>query len=190
MLKHVVLLIGAACSIASCATPASVSGMAATPVAARPVPPSLSRAIVVEGVGGGRETNPLWTSQVGNAEFQEALAKSLQARGLYAENTAAARYALSATLVNLAQPTIGADMTVGASIKYTLVERRTRSQVYDRVVDSFHTATVGDAALGVERRRLASVGAIKKNIENFIEDLSRSPPAAAPPPRGARRTGS
>jgi len=188
MLKYALLLIAAGFSVSSCAGPATVSGMVAAPTAAATAPPTLSRAIAVQTVGGGRETNPMWTSQVGNAEFQDALTKSLQARGMHADG-AAARYLLTVALVNLAQPMMGLDMTVSASVKYTLVERQSQTQVYDRLIDSSHTATFGDAVYGVERLRLANEGAIKKNIENFINDLSKSPPApAAPPPRGARRT--
>src|SRR6185503_4700604 len=142
MLRYALLLIAAGLAISSCAGPATVTGMVATPVAATPVPPTLSRAIAVQTVGGGRETSPLWTSQVGNAEFQDALTKSLQARGMHAEG-AAARYLLSATLINLAQPLMGLDMTVSASVKYTLVERQSQRQVYDRLIDSSHTATFG-----------------------------------------------
>jgi hypothetical protein len=190
MLKVALLLIGAGLSVASCASPASVSGMVTTPAATAPVPASLNRAIAVETVGGGRETNPMWTSQVGNAEFQEALTKSLQARGMHADNVAAARYALRATLMNLAQPMIGLDMTVSASVKYTLVDKQSQQMVYDRLIDSSHTATFGDAAIGVQRLRLANEGAIKKNIENFMADLEKSPPAPPPPARPAHRTGS
>ena len=60
--------------------------MVAAPTAAATAPPTLSRAIAVQTVGGGRETNPMWTSQVGNAEFQDALTKSLQARGMHARH--------------------------------------------------------------------------------------------------------
>lgn len=192
MLKAILLLVGAGFAVASCATPATVSGMVTAPAAAAPVPASLNRTVAVESVGGGRETNPMWTSQVGNAEFQEALTKSLQARGMHADNPAAARYALRATLMNLAQPMMGFDMTVSASVKYTMIDRQSQQMVYDRLIDSSHTATFGDAAIGVQRLRLANEGAIKKNIENFIADLEKSPPAPAPsrPARPARRTGS
>ncbi|MEM7445696.1 MAG: hypothetical protein AAF414_20410 [Pseudomonadota bacterium] len=40
--------------------------------------------VEIEEVGCGQETNPLWTSEVGNAEFREALLVSLQNAGLAA----------------------------------------------------------------------------------------------------------
>ncbi len=183
------MLFAVALVLANCATPAGVPGMVSMPTAAAPPPAAsaLAQSIAVESVAGGEETSPMWVSKVGNAQFQEALTKSLEARGLYAREGADARFALRVGLVSLAQPLIGLDMTVRSSVRYTLMNRATQQPVYDRVIDASHTATFADAAIGVERLRLANEGSIRKNVEAFLADLTQRAPTIAPEPPLQRR---
>lgn len=193
MLRVSLLLIAAAI-VEGCASPATVPAMVAAPSmpAERFQASPLARAIAVEGVTGGEPTSPLWVSKVGNAEFDQALRRSLESAALMASTPAAAKYDLRANLVTLSQPMVGFDLTVKASVKYTLVERATRQPVYDDFVSADHTATFSDHPLAAERLRLANEGAIRKNIEAFIRDVVAR--VQAPPPRrpgrAAPRTGS
>ncbi len=71
----------------------------------------------------------------------------------------------------MAQPLAGFDMTVKASVKYTLTDTQTGKKVFDEFVSTSHTATMGDTVIGVQRLRLANQGAIKKNIKALIDLL-------------------
>ena len=107
--------------------------------------------LAIETVNGGQETNPLWTSQVANQDFRQALEKSLQIYGLYTADKNS-KYAVSAYLQNL-------------------VERKTNKIIFNQVISTPYTATVSDAFAGVERLRLANEGAIKSNIEELIKKI-------------------
>ena len=48
-------------------------------------------------VSGGKKTNPMWTSQIGNEEFQQALLNSLKAHALISVGDA--KYKLTAKLL-------------------------------------------------------------------------------------------
>lgn len=129
----------------------------------------LSNAIVVEGVEGGKETNPLWTSKVSNEDFAEALRQTFSAHAMLA--TDAGKFSLVAELLKLKQPIMGIDMSVTSDVKYTLTELESGDVVFEDTISKKYTATMGDAFIGTERLRLANEGSIKTNIATLIESL-------------------
>jgi hypothetical protein len=135
----------------------------------QPRNPAMKGAVAVGAVGGGKETNPAWTSQVSNAEFQAALTASLKLAGLLAEGPA--RYSLKSALVKLDQPFIGLDMTVTATVQYAVTDTTTDAVVWSESVVTPHTATMGDAFVGATRLKLANEGAVRKNIAQLVEKL-------------------
>jgi hypothetical protein len=167
------LLAGSCLLAAGCATPARVDQMIAEPAVAKRIaaPAALKGNVAIRDVTGGRETNPMWVSNVGSSEFEGALAGSLRAAGMYSENRQAGRYFLTAHLAKLDQPLVGFSMTVTATVNYTLTERATGKDVLARTISTPYTATPGDAFVGAERLRLANEGAIRTNIARLIDEL-------------------
>jgi hypothetical protein len=155
--------------------------VAAAPASARPVlPKALLGGIGIRDVTGGRETNPLWVSNVGSAEFERALEDSLRNAGLLAPVRGSAPYQLSADLRKLDQPLMGFDMTVTATIDWNLVERSSGRDVLRRSIGTPFTAKMSDAFLGTERLKLANEGAIRRSIEVLIDELARLSLGAQP----------
>jgi|LauGreDrversion4_2_1035121.scaffolds.fasta_scaffold87574_2 hypothetical protein len=153
-----------------CASPARIDQMAANiPVAA--VDAKLKKSIALLDVTGGRETNAMWTSQVASDDFRRALEISLERAGLLSKISSEGRFQLIADLSNLQQPIAGIDMTVTASVQYSLIERKSKKEVYRKVIQQPYTAKFSDAFLGTERLRLANEGAINANISAFIRDI-------------------
>lgn len=173
----VVATIAVAGLIAGCATPARTDQMviSASQVAQTTVPAALKGNIAIRDVTGGSDTNPLWMSSVGSAEFERALEESLRAAGMLQPNRQAGRYFLTAHLQKLDKPFLGFDMTVTATVDYVLTERATGKDVFRRVLETPYTAKVSDAFIGAERLKLANEGAMRANISRLIEDLSRLP---------------
>jgi hypothetical protein len=164
--------------LSACASPAKVENMVLhSPAAASPADPALANGICVTSVKGGEETNPLWTSEVNDANFRAALEKSLRNSGLLAADAANCRYGLEANLLGLAQPTIGFDFEVTAHVNYRLLARGSDQPYLLETITSSHTATMGDAFVGVERLRLANEGAIRKNIEKILTSIMSHRPA-------------
>lgn len=157
-----------------CATPARVEGMsvAASEVGIATAPPALRGNVAIHDVTGGKETNPMWMSSVGSAEFQQALEASLRAVGMLAQTRMSGKYTLVAHLEHLEQPLVGASLTVTATIQYVVSERASGKIVFATKVTEPYTAAFSDAFLGVERLGLANEGAIKANIAKFISQLA------------------
>ena len=158
----------AASALYGCATPA-------TPVAMTVSRSDLSERTIaksnvnfeVRNVSGGQDTNPLWTSQVDNNGFRNALTESLSKLG-FSNASAGRTYEIDAELKELSQPFLGLDMSVTSTINYT-VEGNGRRKTYP--VTSTGTATMSDAFLGYERLRKANEKSIKENIKTFLRML-------------------
>jgi hypothetical protein len=168
-MKSLIIVLSAGI-LAGCATPAAIEKM----VVALPITqtnPSLKNAVGVADVTGGKETNPMWTSQVSSDGFRRALEQSLENAGMLSKIVTGSKYQLTADLTRLDQPMMGFDMTVTSTVRYSLIETQSRKEIYSRVIQIGHTASVSDAFMGVERLRLANEGAVKANIQAFINDL-------------------
>lgn len=156
--------------LAGCATPASIDRMSVS-LPITKTNQALKNNIGVSDVTGGRETNPMWTSQVSSEGFRSALEKSLENANFLSKIVSAGKYQLTADLTRLDQPFIGLDMTVSSTVRYSLIETKTRKEVYTKVIQVSHTASFSDSLYGPERLKIANEGAIKNNIQALITDL-------------------
>lgn len=172
MRKILALSVVATCVvITGCASPAQVSNMKATTFhEQRTEPNALQANLYVSEITGGKGTNPLWTSQVSNSDFRQALEASLASAGMLASGSEG-QYLLRAHLDGLRQPLFGASMTVSSKIHYVILDRQTNKTVFERTIDLPYTAAFSDAFAGVTRLRLANEGAIRVNIQALIKDL-------------------
>ena len=178
------LAIGCLCLIAlgACAQPARVSQMTVTNIAGASVAedPALLGILTIDQVSGGEATDPLWTSEVGNADFRAALENSLQANALLAANPQSARYRVSATLRKVEQPIIAFDSKVTSTVDYRVVDA-TGQTFFERSVTHSHTASMGEAFYGPQRLQLANEGSIAGNIRIFINAFVEHWRANRPP---------
>jgi len=155
--------------LAGCATSATHQAMTVQPQAAAVVNPKLKSAIRVDAVTGGKDTNPLWTSQVDDAGFKKALEDSLAIAGYLATgNNANAPYTLSAELKELDQPLLGFTFDVKSSVVYKLSGN---GSTKDYPVTATGTATVSDAFVAIERLRIANEKSIQENIKVLLKEL-------------------
>ena len=168
---RIAVILTVAALLSACAQPARTSAMVVN-VSAQTILPEdsgLTNAVAVGTVTGGEATNPIWTSQVGNPEFHQALSLSLQQHTMLAQGDAP--MTLQAQLLQIDQPLIGFDMTVTATVAYKITNA-TGEQVFNESVTVPYTATFSDAFVGAERLRLANEGAIRVNIKRFLETLA------------------
>lgn len=164
-----ILLTVAALSLTACAT-ASQPGAMVPSVSAESIVTSQSKlfeAVTVGPVDGGKKTNPLWTSEVSNEDFAEALRQSFAAHAMLATDTG--DYRLDAELVKLKQPVMGIDMSVTSDVKYVLTNVATGAVIFEDTISEKYTAKMSDAFVGVKRLQLANEGSIKANISTLIE---------------------
>lgn len=161
-------ILAAAVNLQGCASGASMQGMTYEKAAASVV---MQGQVAVAPVKGGKDTNPMWVSQVSSEAFEGALKASLLKAGMLSQ-AGQAPLTLEANLVSLKQPMFGLDMTVTATVAYQLKDANGKVLMLETIATPY-TATVGDAFVAVKRLRLANEGAIRKNIETLIGKLEK-----------------
>lgn len=168
------LLLTSLAWLAGCATPARIDQMQVnTPLAVRSAAANspLKDNLAIKDVTGGRDTNPLWMSNVSSSDFERALEASLRDAGLLSPNRQGSKYTLTAHMLKLDQPFIGASMTVTATVQYSVVERSSGKELMSRTLATPYTAAWNEAFLGMERLKLANEGAARTNIQQLIDAL-------------------
>jgi len=180
-ITKVIAVIAIGMLASACASPAEVNNMTVQPIAslsASSSSPFMNNMRLAE-VSGGKETNPMWTSQVSGTAYELALRNSLEANNLILKSNPDPKFELHARLAELEQPFFGLDMTVNSKVSYDVVEIKTRKSWFDKEILASYTATFSDAAMGLVRLRLANEGSVRKNIEQFITELLHMPQKAA-----------
>lgn len=168
-MKKLLLAITFILSVSACAT-ASKPGAMVPAITNKTIigeTSALRENVSVGEITGGKETNPLWTSEVSNEDFAESLRQSFAAHAMLA--LADGDYRLDAQMLQLKQPFAGFNMTVTSTIQYTLTNVTTGDVVLMEEIITPYTAKTSDAFLGVERLRLANEGAIRESIATLIE---------------------
>lgn len=162
--------------LTGCAAPAGIEQMSVNAPIVPSINSPLKKSVTVTSVTGGRETNPMWSSQVGSESFQRALELSLRNVGLSDPLISANKYHLSADILQVSQPMLGLDMTVSANVRYSLIDASTRKEIFSKVIVGTYTAKFSDAFVGVERLKLANEGAAKTNIQLLVDELIQFKP--------------
>ena len=158
--------LGALMGVAACASPSNPALMTLPATSGLTAAPGDLgyRSVTTVTVSGGQNTNPMWTSEVSNADFKTALEGSLTAAGYM--GTEGQPMTISASLIDLKQPMAGFDMSVTSQVRYTVM--RADRSVFDETVAATGTATMGQAFMGVERLRMANEASIRENIKEFL----------------------
>lgn len=165
--------------LSGCATPATQVGMTASApqmASSLTIPDELKGQIAIKDVVGGGETNPMLASNISSSDFEAALEASLRNVGLGAPNRQSGKFLLSSTLVNIAKPFVGVDLTVTTTIHYDLIRRSSNKTAWAKTISSAYTAKFSESFLATERLRLANEGSARTNIETFIKELLESGP--------------
>lgn len=157
-------------TLAACAQPALVSNMTVHQIDVEHSKKLMGN-VRLGTIAGGKETNPLWTSQVSFSDFKQSLENSLKSLSYYAEDEDEAKYIVDANLLNLSQPIFGTDFTVTSNVKYKVHHE---SNEKAKSIVGQGTATMGDNLIGVQRLKTANEKSIKNNITQFLEWLSEN----------------
>jgi hypothetical protein len=162
--------------LTGCAAPAGIEKMTVNEPIFQTANSPLKKSVAVTSVTGGKETNPMWSSQVSTESFQRALELSLRYVGLSDPLTSANKYHLTADILQISQPMLGLDMTVSANVKYSLIDASTRKEIFSKIILGTFTAKFSSAFSGAERLKLANEGAAKTNIQLLVNELQHFKP--------------
>jgi hypothetical protein len=163
------LLITAILGFSGCASPTQSSAMQSEILT---IKKKHSQTVEVQ-VGGGLPTNPMWTSQIANEDLLRAIKESILKNQLFSSVVAigSSEYLLNATIVNLKQPLMGFNMTVGIEIIWTLTPKGTDKPIWEKSIQTESTKGVGDAFAGIKRLRITTEAAAKENISQAIMQI-------------------
>ena len=164
----IILLITLAITFSGCAQKAQMKNMTVKHLKTTTYNDKYANNIDVISVSGGQKTNPAWSSQIASDDFKKAIVASLMNAGLYEKN---AQYRLKAELLKIEQPSMGFDMTVTMTVRYTLLNYKDKSIIFQKVITKPYTATVGDAFAGVKRLQMANEGSARENIYLLLKKL-------------------
>ncbi|KQY86230.1 MULTISPECIES: hypothetical protein [Roseateles] len=164
--------------LVGCGTPSQPLPMAVAPADALQirgwVPEALKFQVGIAPVQGGMETGRWWGSKVSATALQQALEESLHAVGMKPPAPEPApRFELQTELLQLEQPTVPAiGVTVGAAVRYTLVDKASGRVVYQRRIANTEEAGLADAIVSPsERLRIANERTLRANISLLLRDL-------------------
>ncbi|MCB5184220.1 hypothetical protein LG201_03275 [Methylobacillus gramineus] len=96
MKKNIIPLLMLA-ALAGCASPATKEAMLISAETVQSVNPAQKGKFTVAAVTGGKATNPMWTSQVSQENFEGALKESLVLAGLTATDANGSQYKMMPT---------------------------------------------------------------------------------------------
>ena len=151
----IVMLVG-------CATPANKQAMTISKFEGGViVNPGLKGKFYVRNVNGGKDTNPLWTSQVGTADFKSALEQSLDEVGYKADKETNATYLIDAELKELDQPLFGLTFDVHSNVFYVIDGNGTKKSI---PIAATGQAKVNDAFIAIERLPLLQEQEVDKQL--------------------------
>ena len=153
-----------------CATPARSGQMATQAVAPRAQPALLGK-VVVGGVTGGKDTNPLLYPEVGNQQVREALIQSLQNAGYLSPDRDAATITLAAGIVGVDLPTSNS-VTVNVLIRYVLANNEGGQRLFDELVSTTCGPELPRTFFGTTRLRSTEECAVRRNIAALLTKLS------------------
>jgi uncharacterized lipoprotein YajG len=171
MLKHLTSLFLVALLV-GCATPATQQAMSISAQdVGTTVNPQFKGQLAIGSVTGGKDTNPLWSSQVDSQSFKGALDKSISVAGYQAASGTSGKYRVDAVLQDLDQPFMGFTLDVVSKVVYTVSGDGKQKQF---PVSATGSASTSDAFVAIERLRIANERSIKENIKQFIQSLGQS----------------
>lgn len=125
--------------------------------------------LYVRSVSGGKETNPLWLSEVDSEAFKGALENSLAALG-YRSYNSNSEYIIDVTLKDVKHPFAGLTMDVTSDVAYSVTKKNGAINYFQ--VSATGSATISDEVIGHYRAKLANGRSIKENIIKFIRAIS------------------
>jgi hypothetical protein len=158
-------------ALSGCASPASKDSVVVHSI---PIAKQHQRTVSIT-TQGGSETSAMDSSNVSNSDFAKAIEESILENRLFTQviHGPGADYLLNVTIVNMSKPVFGASFTVTMEAAWSLVEKSTNKVVMRDSIRSSHTATMGQAFVGVTRLRLALEGAVRENIRLGLMAISK-----------------
>lgn len=118
--------------------------------------------------GGGKSVKTVET-------FKEAVEESLKKYAVFSDviHKGDANYLLKIEIKELLLPFAGFDMEAHLATHWSLTDIKTQKMIWRDLISSDYIARLGEAFTGWKRMRIATEGAMRKNIRRGLEELFR-----------------
>jgi hypothetical protein len=115
--------------------------------------------------------------QIHNETFTEGLRTAIKNSRVFARANGAANpgYLLKVRITGYNPPRGGVNMTATMPTHWQLIRMEDSEVVFEDFIKQQHTATMGDAFVGVTRWRMANEGVARDTIAEGIHRLSQGP---------------
>jgi hypothetical protein len=106
--------------------------------------------------------------------YAQALRSSLEQSRLFrkALSDSQGHYQLQATVVQLNEYIFGLDMTASMAVSYILARTSPKEPLWEKTINSSHTAGMSDSVISITRLQRATEGAARKNIERALQEIA------------------
>lgn len=158
--------------VAGCSSPADVSDMVYTIPEKKKVTNSSKyyKNIVVEKVSGGEETEFYNDAKIDNESFKQAIEESLKSGNLLSEDGKGI-YHLTVDITKLDQQSFGEKPKTEVFAKFTLLNTKTKANVFSDTYDDDAFATNKDALRRGEKVEIATERAARGVIHKLTDRL-------------------
>lgn len=170
--KKIILVLSFLLILSGCAKPIQPESMVPPQLVGKKAitKGNLYRNISVGKVGGGKKTNPMGFSAIGNPELEKAIIKSLEQNNFYTSRNETAEYTLDVFLVEVDNPP-GFTTTATIFVRYKLTENKNYNIVLDEIIKTSATKTVDEILIGEIRGRITQEESMQKNISKLLTML-------------------
>jgi len=164
-----ILIVTAVVGLAACASAPNREAMTVGTPATKGHPYSVS----VQ-TQGGKDTSAMTGSNVSNEDLKAAIESSIIQSKLFKSVVQGKNgdYELTVTVTQITRPLIGVSFTVNMEAGWALTKVSDRTVAMRKVINSSHTATMGDAVVGATRMRMAIEGATRNNIAQGLQAIA------------------
>jgi hypothetical protein len=137
---------------------------------------NINKTITIKMVYGGEKSDPIFKgSRIDDASYMGALLQSLTNFNLFSKvnPSGSPDYYLDVMIISQHQPLAGFDMKVTLLVRYTIINGKDNTQIWQKDIFSQYTAAFGDALVGATRLNKANEGSVRENIRIFLEEISQ-----------------
>ena len=81
---------------------------------------------------------------------------------------------VSVSVLSIKNPMFGLDLTAETRVRWQIFNADSKEEIFNSVISSSHTSTVGDSLVAAQRLKMANQEALRKNIEMALKAISNN----------------
>ena len=143
-------------------------------VASNPDLMTPSEIIINNNIEGSAQVNVVGSNEriIPNESFRQAVENALLHSGLFTGDPK--QYRLNVSVLAIENPLVGVNLTAELRVRWVLFDVDQGQEIFNEVIATEYTATMGDSLLAAQRMTIANENAAKENIRNALQSISNN----------------